>query len=116
MSRRWLRLDAQWDDTEWVMMMPPLAQLAWVKLLCYVKRDGRGGVAYGLASKVAAKKWDIPVRSVEEMLTAAQRDGALRVNEKWEVTKWNEYQEVDQTAAARKRRQRRKEREGDGGE
>src|SRR5690606_26462450 len=79
MSRKWLRLDAQWDDTEWVMMLGPLSQLAWIKLLCYVKRDGRAGEVYALTPKAAAKKWDLPVPAVEAMLRAAEKDGALRV-------------------------------------
>jgi hypothetical protein len=119
MTRRWLRLDAQWDDTEWVMMLGPLGQLAWIKLLCYVKRDGRRGTAYALGPKAAAKKWGVPVRSVEEMLEAATKDEALCVvvdegrSEKWEVRNWKEYQEPDRTAAKRKRRQRERESHGD---
>jgi hypothetical protein len=111
-SRRWLRLDAQWDDTEWVMLLEPLAQLAWIKLLCYVKRDGRRGVAHALTSKAAAKKWGVTVRAVEDMIFQATQDGALRrEGEKWVVTKWDYYQEPDATATERKRRQRDKEAE-----
>lgn len=104
MSRRWLRLDAQWDDTEWVMLLEPLAQLAWIKLLCYVKRDGRRGTAHALSSKAAAKKWGVTVRAVEDMIFQARQDGALVVEgEKWVLTKWIEYQEPDPTNAERQR-------------
>jgi hypothetical protein len=93
-------------------MLEPMAQLAWIKLLCYVKRDGRKGEAAAMAPKVAAKRWDVSVRAVQEMLRAAveEKDGGLKVEgRRWQVVKWDEYQEPDRTAAKRKRRQRERE-------
>lgn len=118
MSRRWLRLDAQWDDSEWIITLEPLAQLAWVKLLCYAKRDGRKGTVSALADIAAAKKWNIPVASIRRMLAAAQGDGALVVIQKerrtqWVVANWSEYQEPDPTAAKRMREYRQRQAESD---
>jgi hypothetical protein len=96
-------------------MLEPAAQLAWIKLLCYVKRDGRKGEAAMMTPKVAAKRWDVSVRAVQEMLRAAveEKDGGLKVEGRsWQVVKWDEYQEPDRTAATRKRRQRERESHG----
>lgn len=108
--RRWLRLDAQWDDTEWVMLLGPLAQLAWIKLLCYAKRDGRRGVVHALTNKAAAKKWGVTENAVEDMVFQARQDGALKIDgDKWIVTKWSDYQEPDQDGwAKRKQKQRQR--------
>jgi len=107
--KRWLRLDAQWDDSDWVALLEPLSQLAWVKLLCYVKRDGRRGTAYALSPRAAAKKWGVPAQAVEDMIVRASEDGALVVEGgAWVVVKWSEYQEPDPTATDRKRKQRAK--------
>lgn len=86
---RWIRLDVGWDDG-WLCMTSPGAQLAWVKLLCYVKLNGVKGVTKGLHPKFAAKKWGVAVRDVESMLEGAREDGALYVEDGvWSLTNWD---------------------------
>lgn len=106
-NRRWIRLDVTWDDSEWVGLMEPASQLAWIKLLCYVKAKGVGGSVKAMGPRIAAKKWDLPVRAVEEMLKEAQKDGALsNGGGEWDVVAWDEYQKPDKKAAERMRRMR----------
>lgn len=109
---RWIRLDVTWDVSEWVGLLEPSAQLAWIKLLCYVKAKGVGGSVKAMGPRIAAKVWGLPVRAVQDMEEAARKDGALyRENGSWTVTGWDEYQKPDPTAAKRMRRYRAKQRE-----
>lgn len=113
MTRRWIRIDVGWDSSDWVAALDPAAQLAWVKLLCWVKVNGARGRTRALSPAVAAKRWDLPEQAVTAMLSAATmpKDGedapalALEGGD-WVVTKWAEYQEPDPTAAERKRKER----------
>jgi hypothetical protein len=93
MSRRWVRLDVGWDDSEWLAELSPAAQLAWVKLLCHTKRDGVRGVSKALAPAVAARRWGVPAGAVREMVEAARRDGAIQEdNGSWSICGWDQYQ------------------------
>jgi hypothetical protein len=108
---RWLRLDICWDDSPWLFVLSEGAQLAWVKLLCTVKRDGSKGRMKAIRPLVASRKWGVGEESVVKMLQAAQDDGALSVEdaaETWVITNWDRYQEPDSTAAERMRRMREK--------
>ena len=115
-DRRWIRLDVGWMDTEWVSDLPPGGRLAWIALLAHAKLAGKEGSVQALAPRVAAKKWDIPQPDVEEMLAAAEADGALSTDERgdWIVTGWNRYQSPDPTNAERKRRWRERHDNGTG--
>jgi len=104
---RWVRLNIDFDDSPWLFVLSAESQLAWVKLLCHVKRDGIGGACKALAPLVAAKKWGVGDESVVKMLQAAVADGALVIEGKeWRIVNWNAHQETDFNAAVRMRRYR----------
>lgn len=107
---RWIRLDVGFDDADWVFTLSEGSQLAWVKLLCYVKRDGIGGRAKIMSPMVAAKRWGVGEESVEKMIRAAEKDGAIVTSGgEWEVTGWTKYQDQhDPSNAERQRRYREK--------
>ena len=109
MSRRWIRLNVTWDTSEWLVTLDPLAQLAWVKLLCWVKVHGKGGICRALSPVAAQVKWCVPKQAVTAMLDAAQEGAAVVLHDgEWILPQWHIYQEPDQTATERKRRQRQK--------
>jgi hypothetical protein len=89
-SQRWMRLDTGIFDSEWVYMLDPLAQLAWIRLLLHVKTEGVKGTAKALSVPVASKKWGIPESDIRAMLAAAREDGALAEGAEWSVTNWAE--------------------------
>ena len=103
---RWFRLNVDWDDTEWVYLLSPQAQLAWIKLLCLVKRDGRNGAVKALSEAVACSKWRITAdNAVSEMLAAAKAQGALiEEDARWRIARWDLYQTVDATRNERQSR------------
>lgn len=113
MSSRWLRLNIDWDDSPWVFTLHAELQLAWIKLLCHVKRDGTGGKVKALAPLVAGRKWGVGEEAVTKMLQAGVNDGAIQSEDGyWIITNWAKYQEFDRTASERKRRQRAKDGHG----
>lgn len=103
-SQRWMRLDTGIFDSEWVYLLDPLAQLAWVRLLIHVKTEGVKGTAKALSIPVACKKWGIPESDIQAMLTAAREDGALAEGAEWSVTNWLKYQESPSAERVRKHR------------
>lgn len=111
-TRRWVRLNVGWDDSDWIAELDALGQLAWVKLLCFVKRDGTGGRVKLPSAKVLGRRWGVPAESVEAMLEAGRKDGAI-YEEGGDIvlTSWGAYQ-LDATAAQRKKDQRARERHG----
>jgi len=109
-GKRWLRLDVAWEDSEWLDDIDGTASGSWPRILSLVKRDGVGGRCKRPSLKVMARKWRVPVGSIEELEEAAIKDGALVVEDgDWVVMNWEEYQGADSTAAARKKRQRDRE-------
>lgn len=103
---RWIRLDISFDDS-WLYCLSAESQLAWIKLLCHVKRDGIKGSAKALGIIVAAKKWGIGEESVAKMLQAGVNDGAIVIEGgQWVIANWREYQDPDPTAAERMKRHR----------
>jgi hypothetical protein len=104
---RWIRLDVGFDDTEWVFSLSAESQLAWVKLLCYSKRDGIGGRVKAMSYAVAAKRWGVGAENVEKMIHAAKLDGAITENDgDWVVAGWDHYQQPDNTNSERQKRYR----------
>jgi hypothetical protein len=117
MARRWIRLNVDWDEDEWIAPLDgPIAAL-WPRLLCKVKRDGVRGRCKRPAPGVIARRWGVPVEAVLALEAAAmtpdsEGNVALVIEGgEWIVTRWPEEQEPDPTAAERKRRQREKEKE-----
>ena len=87
-----IRLDVDWDCAGWVEALPPLSQLAWIKLLCHVRRYGAAGRAVALTNRVASKKWDAPVEAVAAMLAAAVSSGAILMQDDMVVvTEWGSF-------------------------
>lgn len=102
---RWIRLDTTFDSSEWLFVLSPESQLAWVKMLCYVKEAGTAGKAKRLSHIVAAKRWSLGSESVEKLEQAAITHGAVKiVGDSWLVVKWDQYQTTDTTNAERQRR------------
>lgn len=104
---RWLKLAANWMDSDWLVVLSAEARLAWVQLLCYAGVYGIGGVVKAQSALVFARKNFVGEEAVTQMLTAAKRDGALETSADgdWVIVNWNQYQ-VDGTAADRKARHR----------
>lgn len=107
MARRWIRLDATWEDSEWLDALDGTAAGCWPRILCMMKRDGIGGRCRRPAPAVLARRWRVPVEAVVALEAAAIADGALAIeDDEWICTGWADYQDVDPTAAQRKRRER----------
>ena len=77
MAVRWIRLDVTWSQSEWLENLPPASQLAWVKLLCFVKSSGVAGSVKRPSNAYLARIWGLSRSSVEVMLAAASHDGAV---------------------------------------
>lgn len=105
---RWIRLDIDFQLSQWVTPLSSEAKLAWVMLLCHSKANGVAGISRSLDAPTAARLWFMGEESVRQMLLAAQNGGALAVQgREWIVLNWPKYQ-GDETAAERQRRLRDK--------
>ena len=105
MTSRWIRLDTTWDSSKWIAELPAQSQLAWVKLLCYMKAHGDSRSVKALSPKVAARKWGVTVTHVNKMLSAAIADKALLLEgAEWVITGW--HRQTDTTNALRQSRYR----------
>ena len=112
--RRWIRLDLGWDESDWLVSLPPETRLSWIKLLIHVKRDGADGRAKALSPRAAAVLWRVSDDAVLTLLQAAKADGALIVEDgDWVVSNWPLYQKPDRTNADRQRRHRERQRDED---
>lgn len=107
MTRRWIRLDAEWEDSGWLYGLGGHAAGCWPRLLCWVKLRGVAGRCRFPSNAVLAHQWRTPEPVIAQFLEAAMREGAIRMEDgDLVVDAWNEYQKPDDTAAERKRRQR----------
>ena len=101
----WIRLNIDWDDSEWVFEMSGLSRLSWITLLCHTRKTGTKGRTKRLSYTVAAKRWGVGANDVEKMEQAALADGALLIeDDEWVIVNWNVYQKVDTTNAKRQAR------------
>ncbi len=101
MGVRWIRLDVTWDQSEWLEELPPSSQLAWVKLLCYVKAFGVAGSVKKPSPASLARKWDLSRSSIEAMLAASFKNGAAVLEgSDLLITGWS-FRQMDPKAAAR---------------
>lgn len=105
-ENRYVKLNANWMDSEWLIVLSAEARLAWVQLLCYVKAYGIGGRVKSKSPQVFAKQNFLGEESVEQMLRAAKADGALEYEEgEWVLTGWSQHQ-GDATNNERQKRYR----------
>lgn len=102
---RWIRLNIDFDNSSWLFPLSAAAQMAWIKLLCHVKRDGIKGRCKALSPQEAAARFGVTLPDVEQMLNAAAEDQALAVEDGyWTLTGWTEYQEADARGTNHKRK------------
>ena len=112
MTRRWIRLDTEWDESGWIDALEGQAAGCWPRLLCWVKLRGRKGQCRTPDRSTLARRWRVTRTAVDELMDAALLDGALRIDgDILIVVNWDQYQEPDPTASERKRRQRERERQ-----
>ncbi len=105
--QRWFRLNAEWNETEWLYDLEPDARLAWVLLLGHVKLRGTRGSVKAPLLRMAAYSWRIPERAVQEMISAAIENEAVSVDgECWVIESWDRYQPHDVTSAERSKKWR----------
>ena len=110
MTSRWIRLDTTWDSSKWVAALPAPSQLAWIKLLCYMKAHGDSRSVKSLPLEVASRQWTVTKTAVSRMLESAIADGALIASGgEWVVTGWHRQTDTTQADRARRYRQRKKE-------
>jgi hypothetical protein len=100
MSKRWIRVDTTWSQSEWLAELEPECRLVWIELLCHAKAHGTDGVVK--ASYVALQRVTGVTRNgVHKLVTAAIEHGSVTVEGScWVITGWREYQ-GDTTAAKR---------------
>jgi hypothetical protein len=106
-TRRWIRLDAEWEESGWINELSGQARGCWPRLLCWVKLRGSKGRCKWPDAGALSRLWRVPQAAVETMFRSALLDGAVtRDGDELVVAKWTTYQEPDVTALDRKRRQR----------
>lgn len=113
MTNRYLKLNANWMESEWLIVLSAEARLAWVQLLCYVKTNGIGGRVKAKPIIIFAQQNFMGEESVAQMIRAAKIDGALIEEDGvWIMQNWAVHQ-GDETNAERQRRFRSKQNDGD---
>lgn len=104
---QWIRLDVDWDASEWLDALPWAARAVWPVVLCHVKVFGNGrGSCKALSAERLARTHDIPVECVRALLDAAcsgESPALVITGDRWTVTSWARYQTPD---AARMRQAR----------
>ncbi|ARU40188.1 hypothetical protein CCB80_03160 [Armatimonadetes bacterium Uphvl-Ar1] len=115
-ANRYVKLNGNWMDSEWLLVLSAEARLAWVQMLCYVKLSGIGGRVKAKPSMVFARQNFIGEESVEQMIRAAKQNGALVEEDgTWLLTGWSKHQ-GDETASERQKRWREKQKQVQNGE
>lgn len=101
---RWIRLNIDWFESEWVLAMSAEAQNCWIKLLCRAKANGfAGSVKLGPIHHLA-RIWYVGEESVRQMLKAGELSGALTLDgDTVTLVNWATYQ-GDSTNTERQRR------------
>src|SRR5690606_8326472 len=79
-NRRWIRLDVDWEDSEWIDGLDGEAAGCWPRLLCWVKKSGVKGRCRKPAVGVLARRWRVSEEAIIRLLGAAIQDGALIVD------------------------------------
>lgn len=104
MNPWWLRLQCDWMETEWLVVLSAESRLAWIQLLCLVKERGgkRGGTIKAMPPMVFAKRNYIGEEAVEQMLRAAKAAGALIEEDgEWTIGEWDKYQNPETSRKAK---------------
>lgn len=113
-ASRWLRLNADWHLSDWLVVLSAESRLAWVQLLCHVKVNGFAGEVKSLHPAVAERLWFVNEPSIRQMLQAAEVAGAITITaDTWIISKWKTYQ-GDETGADRQRRFKEKQKVTEG--
>lgn len=108
-QRRWIRLDATWDESGWLDALDGHAANCWPRLLTWVKLRGNQGRVKRPDLNVLARRWRVNPDDVSRLVEAAYDDDAIEDDGgDWVFTNWDTYQDPDPTANERKRRQRSK--------
>ena len=95
---KWIRINVDWDGSEWVSVLSEGSQLAWVKFLCYVKMAGTAGTVSRRSPLTLSRLWGMGEESVRKMLIAAEQDGAIESQDDcWVVANWQKYQDESTT-------------------
>lgn len=90
-SKRWIRVDVDWDDSEWLFFGSALVSLAWVRLLCFVAKRGSAGACRADETALVGDG-KIPLAKFREMIDLAQHAGDLSVrNGLWIVADWDRF-------------------------
>lgn len=112
---KWLRLNAEWEESAWLMAISGHASGCWPRLLSWVKMRGKKGRVKEPARAVLADRWKVPLETVNELMDAALAEGAkgdadpggIRIEGgELVVVQWLTWNPDDPKAAQRKRDQR----------
>jgi hypothetical protein len=76
-SGRWFRLNTTWSQSEWLAELSPAARLAWIELVGLVASEGFCGRVDPPYPQQIAKRGRLPVSAAAEMLSSAERAGAI---------------------------------------
>lgn len=103
-ENRYLKLNCNWDESEWIDPLPDGAKLAWVHVMTYVKAFGFNGRAKARPLAKFAREKGMSVESFELMIAAAKVHGALVEEDgAWRLVTWKKHQ-GDTTNAERQAR------------
>ena len=92
MTRRWIRLDCDWEESAWLDALTGQAAGCWPRLLCWVKLRGKGGRCKAPDPSVLARRWRVNRQSVDELIQAALEDEAIVIEgDELQVTNWRRY-------------------------
>lgn len=106
-----MKLYIGWHESDWLSVLAAESRLCWVLFLERVKTHGDGGSLKKTNYDDLAKRWNVGVENIRNMVKAATIDGAIEEDEThWHVTGWSEYQE-DRTNADRQKRYRDRQKE-----
>lgn len=106
----WLRLNADWWQSEMIVGLRYPVNLLWPVVLSHFKSHGNNrGKCKALPLIVFARLYGMPLADTEELFAAAmagERPAMIEQDGDWYLTSWEEYQSQD---AIRKRNQRAQE-------
>lgn len=101
---RWVRLNVDWHESDWLEALEFPVRCTWPLLLCYIKTHGYAGKCRAISPRRLASVMNAPCDAIMDILDAATVSNALRVTgENWEIVNWSKYQ-GDDTNRDRQRR------------